>query len=288
MKHSYIKSICILFVIALLSACGGGGGSDDSGNETLTGVFVDSPVKGLRWVSGDLSGTTDAAGTFQYKSGTTVRFYVGDILLGETTGDSVIIPIDIVEGAQNITNSTVTNIVRFLMTLDNDNDPSNGIEITKAVSDLTTGESVNFNLSTTGFTSSGEIQVLLATLTEVTEAGIRSLTPILIAQAHLRSSIEELLAGSYKGTYAGNETGTWTGTVSALGVFSGTATSSDGVAVGFSGRVSSNGSGATNFKTSGGTNDGTSFSGTFEPTGNVSGTWNYLDQQTGTWSGSKN
>jgi len=78
-------------MIALFSACGGG----ESANETLTGVFIDSPVKGLRWVSGDISGTTDVNGTFQYKNGATVQFYIGDILIGDAMGDSVIIPVDI-------------------------------------------------------------------------------------------------------------------------------------------------------------------------------------------------
>jgi len=79
-------------------------------------------------------------------------------------------------GAQDITDTTVTNVVRFLMTLDDDNDPSNGIEITKAVADLTTGESVDFRLSSTGFSNAGDVQVLLSTLTAAT--GARSLTSV--------------------------------------------------------------------------------------------------------------
>jgi len=57
--------------------------------------------------------------------------------------------------------------------------------------------------------------------------------------------------------------------------------------VSFSGRVNTNGSGDTEFKTSGGASDGTIFSGTFKPNGNASGTWRWFGEETGVWSGSK-
>ena len=55
-----------------LVACGGGGG----GPKTLTGVFVDDPVQGLRYQTATQSGTTDAQGRFRYRSGQTVSFRV--------------------------------------------------------------------------------------------------------------------------------------------------------------------------------------------------------------------
>lgn len=290
MKWPYLKSACTFLVIALLAACGGGGsggGSGSSSAETLSGVFIDSPVQGLRWESGDLSGTTDAAGTFQYTSGATIQFYVGDILLGEATGDSVIIPLNLVVGAQDISDNTVTNIVRFLITIDNDNNPANGIDITATVADLTNGESVDFSLSTEDFAGSGDLQVLVSTLTAATEAGACSLTTASDAQTHIENSIKELLAGSYSGTYSGDGAGTWAGTVSTSGILSGSATSSAVETTSFSGTVSSNGNGETEFRTSGGASDGTVFSGTFKPNGNASGTWNWFGEETGTWSGSR-
>lgn len=287
MKNSYFNYLCILLIAMLFTACGGGGGGgSSSNNETLTGVFVDSPVEGLRWVSGGIEGTTDAAGTFQYKSGATVQFYVGDVLIGEATGNSVLIPVDLVASAQDITDPTVTNIIRFLMTLDNDNDPSNGIEITEASANLASGESLDFTQSTLDFAASGDVQVLISTLTSATDAGARSLTTVSDAHTHAENSIRALLAGTYSGTYSGDGSGTWIGTISTSGVFTGTATSSIET-VSFAGLVSTNGSGSTDFETSGGASDGTTFSGKFNPNGTGSGTWNWFGEETGTWSGSK-
>lgn len=285
MKNSYFNYLCALLATMLLTACGGGssGGSND---ETLTGVFVDSPVEGLRWVSGGLAGTTDVAGTFQYKSGATVKFYVGDILIGETTGSSVIIPVDLVADAQDITNPTVTNIIRFLMTLDNDGNPSNGIEINETSANLALGKTIDFAQSTSDFAASGDVQVLVSTITSATSAGARSLTSVSDAHIHAENSIKDLLAGSYSGTYSGDGSGTWVGTLSTSGVFTGTATSSSETAS-FAGVVSTNGSGSTDFETSGGTSDGTTFSGIFNPNGTVSGAWSWFGEETGTWRGSK-
>jgi para-nitrobenzyl esterase len=284
MKKSYFSYLCILLVSMLFTACGGSGGS--SSDETLTGVFIDSAVKGVRWVSGDMAGTTDIAGSFQYKSGATVQFYVGDVLLGEATGNSVLIPVDLVASAQDITNPTVINIIRFLITLDNDNDPSNGIEINKASANLAMGETIDFAQSTSDFAASGIIQVLISTLTSATDAGARSLTTVSVAQAHAENSIQDLLAGVYSGTYSGDNSGTWVGNISTSGVFTGTAVSSIET-VSFAGLVSTNGSGSTDFETSGGVSDGTTFSGTFNPDGTGAGTWDWFGEETGTWGGSK-
>jgi hypothetical protein len=288
MNSLYFNYLYILLAAILLTACGGGGGGGaNSDNETLTGVFVDSPVEGLRWVSGDMAGTTDAAGTFQYKSGATVQFYVGDVLVGEATGDSVLIPVDLVASAQDLTNPTVTNIIRFLITLDNDNDPSNGIEITEASANLALGEAVNFAQSTSDFAASGDIQVLISTLTSATSAGARLLVSVSVAQTHAENSIKGLLAGAYSGTFGGDRSGSWTGTISTSGVYRGTATSSSSETVSMAGLVNTKGSGLTDFETSGGASDGTTFSGTFKPNGTGSGTWNYFGLETGTWGGSK-
>jgi hypothetical protein len=44
------------------------------GVEILTGVFVDSPVEGLQWISRNMSGIIDITGAFNYISGATVQF----------------------------------------------------------------------------------------------------------------------------------------------------------------------------------------------------------------------
>ncbi len=47
----------------------------------------------------------------------------------EQTSDLDLLPYSIYDGATNQANSTVTNICRFLITLNSDGDPDNGIYI---------------------------------------------------------------------------------------------------------------------------------------------------------------
>ncbi len=104
------------------------GGSDDEDEEDkpregLTvivqeGEFVDSPVEGLRYESGSLSGVTGPRGEFLYEAGNTVRFFLGDIALGlPVTGKPLVTPLDLV--ADGDPDSTaVINIARLLQSLD--------------------------------------------------------------------------------------------------------------------------------------------------------------------------
>jgi para-nitrobenzyl esterase len=295
MPVSRLKTTLGILSVAALGACGGGGGGggdDPVAPQMVSGIFVDAPVQGLRWESKELSGVTDAAGTYQYLDGDPVKFSIGDIYLGESTGYTVIIPVDIVPGADNIDNATVLNIARMILTLDDDADSSNGIEITQVVSDLTAGESVNFNVSTEAFTNDGDVQVLVARLTAATAAGPRPLVTAAFARAHLENTIKNLLAGTYSGTYSGDANGTWTGTVTTDGQFTGTAQlSSGGEPIQMVGPVTTNGSGKAGFDASGGAlgDRVITFTGIFRTDGNASGSWKDEDEgDSGKWSGSKN
>lgn len=192
----YYKEILLALSVLVLGACGGSGDNNTSENSIFSGVFVDSPVKGLRWVTSSMEGTTDSRGTFNYKAGEKISFYVGDILLGDADGSSVIVPIDIVPGATDTSNQAVTNIVRFLLTIDDDGNPDNGIDITDVVSDLTEGKTINFDQSPSDFDQSGEIQTLISTLTTATTAGGRSLVSEEVALDHFNNSLQCIINGS--------------------------------------------------------------------------------------------
>ncbi len=280
--------------ITLLAACGGGGGGSDDPPPPppiVSGVFIDAPVEGLRWESGELAGTTDAEGAFEYREGDAVRFYLGDILLGESEGFRVIIPVDIVPGAQNIDNPQVLNIARLMLTLDDDGNAANGIEITPTVADLTAGESIDFAVSTAQFTTDN--QVLVNRLTAATSAGARDLVTAPFAREHLRLTIARLLAGNYRGTYSGDGEGTWTATVNLNGDLSGTAfldSGGEAIQLAQEGAVSGDGSGKAGFGASGGAlSDRTiTFTGIFRADGRASGTWKDDDRDdNGSWQGSK-
>ena len=65
-------------------------------DQFLTGMFIDSPVEGLEYETPTHTGITDAAGTFMYHEGDTIRFYIGDIMLGEAMAKSMMTPVDLV------------------------------------------------------------------------------------------------------------------------------------------------------------------------------------------------
>ena len=82
------------------------------------GRFVDAPVEGLNFTSGVLSGVTGPAGEYRYQSDSTVRFFIGDILIGEADrGKPVLTPLDLVAGG-DIDTPAVINIARLLQSLD--------------------------------------------------------------------------------------------------------------------------------------------------------------------------
>jgi hypothetical protein len=123
-------TVFFLFLsLYLLSGCGGGG-SEPSAS---IGQFIDSPVQGVDYQSISFQGTTDFEGKFNYKPGEETTFSIGSIVLGTAVGGSIITPFDLVPGATDESDPAVVIICRFLQSLDDDNDPSNGIVITPEI-----------------------------------------------------------------------------------------------------------------------------------------------------------
>lgn len=135
MKKEILISILSAGVLAM-SGCSGSsddnngdgknGGTGDSPT-TLSAQFIDSAVAGLGYdcQSSGKSGLTDTNGYFNYVSGDTCTFKVGDITLGsaQPTG-SVFTPRDLTTVEPNLTNT-----LRLLQTLDKDENLSNGISL---------------------------------------------------------------------------------------------------------------------------------------------------------------
>ena len=113
-----LKMFLVVLALGSLAACGGGqtSGSDPStATVTATGRFV-GPVTGLGYTAGSYSGTTGADSSFTYNSASTVKFYVGDILLGEAPAGSLVTPLHLVAGSDAAT-PQVLNVVRFLLSI---------------------------------------------------------------------------------------------------------------------------------------------------------------------------
>jgi len=273
----------IISLFLLLSACSSGGGNSPDNNATQSGVFIDSPVEGLSYASATLNGTTDADGAFSYETNETVTFSIGDITLGSTSGAAVITPVDMVNGATSETDPVVTNIARFLQTLDDDGNPDNGIMISNTVSNLAAGKNIDFMLSTSDFENNGNVQTVVAELTASTSAGARTLVTATQAQTHLNGSLIALLSGNYSGSFSGGDTGTFSITIDNDGTITGTGQGSD-EAFSISGSVNSNGAAA-----AGNATTGASFVMNINRDGTVSGTWtNSMFGLSGTLVASKN
>jgi para-nitrobenzyl esterase len=151
-----------VFFAGVVSIIGTGGSSS---NNAKSGVFLDSPVQGLSYTTPTLTGTTGPDGTFRYKSGETVSFYVGELFLGEAPGQAEITPVDIVNGAADTTDPAVINIARLLQTLDADGDNNNGIQISQQTAAIVSeAGSVNFSQSTSDFGSDSVVTGLIAEL----------------------------------------------------------------------------------------------------------------------------
>lgn len=165
-----------------------GCGSSHNSEPLLTGIFVDDVVEGLEYRAGDRVGYTDSQGKFYYRVSETVSFYVGGIKIGETSeAKELTTPIDLVDEDNSfVLHPTVTNICRFLQTLDEDGDPDNGIRITKETRDSiqATGSTLNF--------SDGAFESQANSI--LSEAGLSSLKSSIVANKHFFKSLAKRLA----------------------------------------------------------------------------------------------
>ncbi|HIP12543.1 MAG TPA: hypothetical protein EYG73_07485 [Arcobacter sp.] len=138
-----IKYLNILFIIFIFTSCSGGTSSSTSTSTTSTtktAYFYDSFANGIKYTCGsDISGYTgdvnNVNGSFNYSENCDVTFSVGKVHIGSIDGKNITDKTKIYPNTllglsnSNSSDERVINILRFLQTIDEDNDPSNGIEI---------------------------------------------------------------------------------------------------------------------------------------------------------------
>lgn len=152
----------------------------------VTGVFMDSEVEGLTYSTNTQSGTTNAAGEFEYVEGEEIIFSVGNIEIGSAEASDLMTPVTIASTPDaTVSSQEVMNIASFLQTLDSDNDPSNGITIEAAVADAISTSSIDF--------TSSIIEILGEITAEVNLATGKNLVPVYPQDAaeHLAETLEE-------------------------------------------------------------------------------------------------
>ncbi len=193
----FIKVIFPIAVSVALVACGGGGGSDsdsDEGaadllNKKQQGYFIDSGVDGLNYTSSPsgLSGVTSNGGRFDYESGDTVTFYIGNLQLGGAAAAGVITPMGLAD-TNDPADSKAINISRLLQTLDADGDPDNGIDIStevQAAAAQLAGEEAEVDFS------GGAFAVEAQKLIDAIDSNKPELVSAADAQNHLENSLED-------------------------------------------------------------------------------------------------
>jgi len=100
-----------------------GGGSDDRDRDdevivVASGIFGETPVAGIDYVSGSVSGVTGSDGAFEYEPGKAVEFAIGDIALGRAVaGKALITPAELVADG-TVDGPAAINIERLLQSLD--------------------------------------------------------------------------------------------------------------------------------------------------------------------------
>lgn len=102
-------------------------------HKKLKGVFYDSPIQGVWYKTPSGIGITNRKGEFKYRKGDRVTFWIGGVVLGSAKGQERITPAHLVPevdgDVEKITNQKVTNLSRFLQSLDKDGNVENGIKI---------------------------------------------------------------------------------------------------------------------------------------------------------------
>ncbi len=168
------KNLILLFFILFFYGCGGATSTSNStsiiddnsstSSETITyGYLSDSLINGIEYQCGDIKGITGdngQDGSFQYKSDCVVQFYIGKIYLGDINGTKLlpelkIYPADIVDSTLRSTdtnNTKVVNFARFLQSIDEDDNITNGIvisETTREIFNTVTAHEIDFRTNIT-------------------------------------------------------------------------------------------------------------------------------------------
>ncbi|HSX86117.1 MAG TPA: hypothetical protein VLE50_11965 [Cellvibrio sp.] len=159
-----------------------------------TGVFVDSAVAGVSYVTapGGFTGVTSATGQYQFAEGDKVVFSIGAIEFPEVTAKGVVTPVDMAASG-DVADPIVVNIAVLLQSLDADGDPGNGISI-PAAAVVAADENVDFDQPYSAFAAE------ILAVVQHSDSG-KAVVSDTVATAHLEESLEQVKAGSLAGTW---------------------------------------------------------------------------------------
>jgi hypothetical protein len=208
------KTSTLICLSGLLGACGGGIGHDtptpgsgavsssssSSSSEIVSssssdaaggsdnplvrqGFFVDSIVANLHYQTASSSGFTSATGQYDYLAGETVTFSIGDLTFPPVLAQPTVTPLTLAD-SDDITDNTVTNIVRLLLSLDQDGNPDNGISIDDLAHGAATA--IDFSQDPEAFAQSSAVLNLLSN----SGASSMELVSVSEAQSHFQATLD--------------------------------------------------------------------------------------------------
>lgn len=206
MKASVSLSLPVVLV-TMLAGCGAGG--EDTVSATTTGMFRDAPVSGLWYQSLTGNAYTSSTGTFPYKPGVTYTFYVGAVKLGSftpTVDDATVTPANLVPEATANRETVILNLTRFLMTLDQNQSASDGIQISSSMD----GKALRWPpidfYSTTVFSSSYATAALFGVTGTGAFDGINAVNgaTTYMTESDARNHLASSMSCAYSGAYFAN------------------------------------------------------------------------------------
>ena len=280
-----ISGVAGIATMSLIVGCGGGGGDTPS---KITGHFRDATVVGLHFKSGANENETDATGSFSCIKGEKIKFSVGKVVLGEATCDELITPINLVANG-TLETRKVINIVRFLVTLDEDGNPSNGIKIGEGTRRLAE-KWVQPDLDALDLGSDAGIVKILLDLEDAIPS-FSGLYGASDAKQHAEATLRCAYAGAFKGSFSGADSGPVgtlidpaDGHMEIIGYS--TKAGEDGMDGSFSGSGTLGFSLDGDRKVSGSTSMGSVFNGEITDSNHISGTWKW-ESEKGSFSGAR-
>jgi len=207
-----IMFVAVLAAVILVSMVGCGGASSDLGNVSVNlsadiagkGIFRDSTVSGLTYVTPTKTGVTGADGIFDFQQNETITFSLGGVTLGDAKAKAVMTPIDFATDRSS-DSLDAKNIARFLMMLDADGNPDNGIVIPQLVQDIATNwPQVDF--STTDLDT--ELANIISDVNSVDGSPVTHTLPDdVTAKTHLETTLLCTYGGAFQGQFAGDDSG---------------------------------------------------------------------------------
>lgn len=284
------RALTVAISLAVVG-CGGGGGDGSSsdggsggGATAQSGQFKDSNVQGLTYTIDGESGLTAADGSFDYASGDSIAFSIGNVSLGTVSGDEIITLVQLIQdGATN--QDAVINRARLLQYLDANQDTSDGISIPETLRDAAADWSI------TDFSDNAAFDTDMAAIQEDVEAAISgaALPSSADARAHIEETQRCVRAGAYRGSYSGSDNGPFGLLVSAkTGDATGVAmsqVSDEFFSLSATQSVSLDASGSF---VSGSATGGATFTGEFDSVNAISGDWsNTATADSGSFEGSR-